>query len=93
MRAVLLVLILAVVAIILAVGSGFVDIDQTRGARVPDVEATGNGIIASGGQTPAFDVETGSVQVGTTQTNVTVPTLQVAPPANDAQPANNLVAQ
>ena len=94
MRAILLILILAVVVIIAAVGTGFVDIDQTRGAKVPDVEATGNGLVASGGQTPAFDVETGSVQVGTTQANVTVPRLEVQPAGNDAQPvANNVVAQ
>ena len=85
MRAVLLVLILAIVAILAALWSGFLNINQTREARVPNVAATGNGVAASGGQTPAFDVETGSVSVGATQTNVTVPVpnVQVNPPAGN----------
>ena len=40
MRAVLLVLILAVVAIIAAVATGFLDINQIRGAEAPQVTAT-----------------------------------------------------
>ena len=88
MRAVLLILILAVVAILAALWSGFLNINQTREARVPNVAASDNGVAAKGGQTPAFDVETGSVSVGTTQTNVTlpVPQVQVNPAAgNQAQ--------
>ena len=64
MRAVLLILIIAVVAIIVAIASGFVDINQVRGAKAPEVSATRSGVTAQGGQTPAFDVETGSVMVG-----------------------------
>ena len=94
MRAILFILILAVAAVIVALGTGLVDIDQTRGVEVPDVEATGNGVSASGGQAPAFDIETGSVQVGTTQANVTVPNVQIQPAGNDAQPTvNNVIAQ
>ena len=96
MRAVLLVLILAVVLVLAAIWSGFLNINQTREARVPNVAATGDGVAASGGQTPAFDVETGSVSVGTTQTNVTlpVPQVQVNPPAgNEAQPQQQQPAQ
>ena len=83
MRAVLLVLILAVVAVLVALWSGFLNVSQTREARAPSVAATGKGVEASGGQTPAFDVETGSVSVGTGQANVTVPVpkVQVNPPA------------
>ena len=77
MRAVLLILILAVVAIIAAVATGMIDISQTREARVPQISATTNGITASGGQSPAFQVETGSVQVGTGATNVTTPTVRI----------------
>ena len=90
MRAVLLILILAVVALIAAVATGFLDITQTRSAEVPDVSATSSGVTARGGQTPQFDVETGSVSVDTRGTNVTVPvpTLQVQPPGGD-QPAAN----
>ena len=77
MRAVLLILILAVVAVIAAVATGMIDISQTREARAPEISATTNGITASGGQSPAFQVETGSVQVGTGETNVTTPTVRI----------------
>jgi hypothetical protein len=89
MRAILLVLILVVLVLLVGVGTGFLDINQIRGAKAPAVSATGNGIVAKGGQAPAFDVETGSVKVGTKQANVTVPTLVVQPPANQAAPATN----
>ncbi len=85
MRAVLLILILAVVAVIAAVATGFLDISQTRSAQAPDVDASGNGVTASGGQAPAFDVETGSVTVGAKQQNVTVPVprVEITPAGND----------
>lgn len=82
MRAILLILILAVVAVLIAVATGFLDISQTRQAQAPQISTTGNGVTAKGGQTPAFDVETGSVSVGTTPRNVPVPSLKVNPPAN-----------
>ncbi len=88
MRAVLLILILAVVAVIVALGTGLVDINQTRGAKAPNIDAGENGIAASGGQRPAFDVETGSVAVGSRQATVPVPTVEVTPAGNAAQPAN-----
>ena len=88
MRAILLVLILAVVAIIALVATGLIDIRQVRGAKAPDVSATSNGVTASGGQTPAFDIETGSVSVGTRDAKVKVPALQVNPPANAAATQN-----
>ena len=65
MRAIILILILAVVVILAGIGTGFIDINQIRGAKAPEVCATQNGVVAKGGQTPAFDVETGSVTVGT----------------------------
>lgn len=92
MRAILLVLILAVVALIVLVATGLIDINQTRPAEVPNVSVSQNGITASGGQTPAFDVETGTVSVGTDQRNVTVPVPNVrVNPAdgNQAQPVTN----
>ena len=82
MRAILLILILAVVAVLIAIATGFLDISQTRQAKAPQISTTGNGVTAKGGQTPAFDVETGSVSVGTKQQNVAVPSLKVNPPAN-----------
>lgn len=92
MRLILLILILVVVAIIAAVATDLVDISQTRPARAPDIE-TGNGIRASGGQTPAFDIETGSVSVSAREENLTVPVPRVdIGPANEAGGANSQAA-
>src|SRR4051794_11536492 len=63
MRALLLILIVAVVAGLIAFGTGFLKLNQTRGAKAPEVSTTSNGVTAKGGQAPAFDVETGSVKV------------------------------
>jgi hypothetical protein len=85
---VILVLILVVVLLLIAVASGFLDINQIRGAKAPAVSATQNGVVAKGGQAPAFDVQTGSVEVGTTNATVKVPRIEVKPPdqrvANEA---------
>ena len=92
MRAILLILILAVVALIVLVATGLIDINQTRPAAVPQVSVTENGVVAKGGQAPAFDVETGTVSVGSEPANVTVavPTVQVnRADGNEAQPATN----
>lgn len=80
MRAVISVLVIALIALIAAIATGFVDINQIRGAQVPQVSATHNGVVAKGGQAPAFDVETGSVKVGSTDAKVKVPSLQVQRP-------------
>ena len=84
MRALILILVLVVAAVLMAVGTGFVNINQTREAKAPEVSTTRTGVTAKGGQAPAFDVETGSVKVGTKQSTVKVPTLQVVPPGNQA---------
>ena len=90
MRAILFILILVVIAIIIAVASGFLDINQVRGARAPQVSTTGNGITAKGGQTPAFEVQTGSLKVGSKETTVKVPKLEFQRPAdNQAAPVAN----
>lgn len=92
MRAVLLILILAVVALIIAIQTGFLDVQQTRGAQAPELSADANGVTAAGGQAPAFDVETGKVAIGSRDQNVTVkvPTVEVRRPAdaNQATTAN-----
>jgi hypothetical protein len=101
MRAILLVLILAVVVIIGAVATGFLNIDQVRGARAPEIDASRNGVTATGGQTPSFDIETGSVGVGTRDAAIKVPEFRVNPAQNGAaaqnqaapsQPAQNQAA-
>ena len=88
MRVVLLILILAVVVLIVALATGLVSFQQTRRAQLPEV-TTANGVAAKGGQTPAFDVETGSVAVGSRQRNVSVevPTLEVKPANSQASNA------
>lgn len=91
MRAVILVLILAVVALIIAIQTGFLDIRQTRGAEAPEISANGSAVTTTGGQAPAFDVETGKVAIGSRPQNVTVqvPTVEVQPPqANQTVTAN-----
>jgi hypothetical protein len=78
MRAVLLVLILAVVALIAAIQMGLINISQTRPATAPTVEADNGAIRARAGQAPAFEVETGSVGIGTREANVAVPEVTVS---------------
>ena len=89
MRTVILVLIIAIVAVIGAVATGFLDINQIRGAKAPEVSTTSNGVVAKGGQTPSFDVETGSVKVGSKEAKVKVPTLEVQAAGNEAAAATN----
>lgn len=90
MRAVLFVLIVAILVIIAGIATGFLNINQIRGAKAPDIAATRNGLTAKGGQAPAFDVETGSVKVGTKQRTVNVPALEVQKPRrNQAEAQTN----
>lgn len=90
MRAALIVVMLAIVAAIAAIASGFVDINQIRGAKAPEVSATHNGVVAKGGQPPAFDVETGSVKLGTNEATVKVPAVVVEKPrGNQAAATKN----
>jgi hypothetical protein len=93
MRALLLIVIIAVVALLIALASGFLSINQTRGAKPPEVTATRNGVTAKGGQAPAFDVETGSVKVGAKETKVKVPALVVQKPTHNQATAATANAQ
>jgi hypothetical protein len=77
MRAVILILIVAIVLIVGAIATGFLSINQIREGKAPQVTAASNGVTAKGGQAPAFEVETGSVKVGTKETTVKVPSLEV----------------
>lgn len=96
MRALLLILILGIVALIVAIASGLINLNLTRGAQAPQISATGNGVSAKGGQAPAFQIETGSVKVGSKDATVKVPTIGVEPagepkqPANAVEPTNNV---
>jgi hypothetical protein len=84
MRAVILVLVLVVLVVLAGVTTGYINISQTRGAKAPEISATRNGVTAKGGQAPAFDVETGTVKVGSAPATVKVPKLEVVPPQNQA---------
>ena len=77
MRAIFLILILAVVALLAALATGYIDISQSRSAEAPRLEAANGSIRAQGGQAPAFEVQTGSVEVGTREANVAVPKIEV----------------
>ena len=89
MRTLILILIILIVAAIAAIATGFVDINQIRGAKAPDVSASTNGVTAQGGQAPAFDIETGSVKVGAKDATVKVPSIEVQPPQNQVAPVTN----
>lgn len=90
MRAILFFLIIAIFVVIAGIATGFLNINQIRGAKAPQISATGNGVTAKGGQAPAFDVETGSVKVGTKEKMVRVPALEVEKPGqNQAAAATN----
>ena len=89
MRALILLLIIAIVALVAAMATGFLNISQTREAKAPQVTATRNGVTAKGGQAPAFDVETGSVKVGSKDTTVKVPALVVQKPVQNQAAATS----
>jgi hypothetical protein len=93
MRAVLFILIVGIIVIIAAVATGFLNVNQTRQAKAPEVTATRNGVTAKGGQAPAFDVETGSVKVGSKETTVKVPAVVVQKPSRDQAAAATNNAQ
>ncbi len=79
MRAIFLVLIIAVVALIIAVLTGMVNLRQTEPAVAPGIAAENGKIIARPGQAPAFDIETGSIAVGTGNASITVPKVEIKP--------------
>jgi hypothetical protein len=89
MRSFILILVVMILLAIAAIATGFVDINQIRGAKAPEVSTTQNGIVTKGGQAPAFDVQTGSVTVGTKDTTVKVPALEVQKPGNQADAVTN----
>ena len=89
MRAVIFILVVVILVIIAGIATGFLDINQTRGAKAPQVSASQNGVTAAGGQAPAFDIETGQVKVGAKSATVKVPTIEVQAPQNQTAPATN----
>jgi hypothetical protein len=82
MRALLFLLIIIIVAVILAIATGFLDINRVRGGNGSEASPTGNS-----GSKPAqsFDVETGSIKLGSKERTVKVPTLVVQKPGERNQ--------
>jgi hypothetical protein len=79
MRAVFLVLIVAILGLIVAVMSGLVHLPQTREAVAPGIESSNGKIVVREGQTPAFKVETGTVGVTTNKSGITIPKIEIQP--------------
>lgn len=71
-RTVLILLAIAALVLLVLFGTGILDMNQTKEAKLPDVDVS-----AQGGQAPAFDVDAKEVVVGTTETNVSVPDVDV----------------
>ena len=74
----LIALVIIGLIVVAAFAFGFVNVDQTRDARMPDVK-----VQTSGGQAPAFDVNTAEVDVGTRTEAIEVPTVDVRPAKNN----------
>ena len=87
MRAILLIIIVAILLLIAALATGFLDINQMRGARAPAGQRDRQRRHCKGGQAPAFQVETGSIKVGTKEAKVKVPTLRSSRAGNQAAQA------
>ncbi|WP_185804688.1 hypothetical protein [Pontivivens nitratireducens] len=67
-----------IVAVLVVLGLFFFfDMDQTQDGELPNVEVTG-------GEMPEYDVEAGDVDVGTTERTVTVPTVDIESPEEEA---------
>lgn len=63
------------VVVVVAVGIGayyFVDIDQTQQGSLPDVN-----VDVEGGELPEYDVETGNIELDTTQETIEVPDVDI----------------
>jgi Flp pilus assembly protein CpaB len=68
MRLILSILVLLVLAAIVAVWLGVIDLNQTQQAKAPAISA---------GQAPAYEVKVNPLNVGTTTTNVQVPVVEM----------------
>lgn len=79
MRTIFFVLILAVVALLAAFQLGLFRTEQTRPAELPTVQAADGKVRVEPGQSPRFEVQTGSVGVGSREANVAVPKVTIEP--------------
>lgn len=76
MRGVLALIAIVVLLLIAGVATGFISLGQTQEAKLPRVE---------GGQLPKFDADVGDIDVGTKNTTVEVPTIDVDTARTDAK--------
>lgn len=67
----------AVVVLVFAIY--MIDIDQTEETRLPDVDVS-----VEGGQLPEFKAEVGDIDTGTKEVTVTVPTVDIQSPEEEA---------
>lgn len=72
MRAILVLLGLVVLGLVVLMALGMVRVEQRQGAALPRISFD-----AEGGQLPAFSAETGKVGIGSTNTTIEVPTLEM----------------
>ncbi|HEY0627256.1 MAG TPA: hypothetical protein VGD10_11050 [Allosphingosinicella sp.] len=71
-RTILVILAIAALVLLVLLATGILNVNQTKEAKLPDVDVS-----AQGGQAPAFDVDAKQVVVGTKETNVSVPDVDV----------------
>ena len=71
MRAILILLAVAAIALLVAMQLGLVRLDQTQTAQLPRIE---------GGQAPRFEVDTAKVNVGTENKTVELPKVSIDKP-------------
>ena len=66
------------IGIVAILSTAACDVDQTKEAKLPEVEVN-----ASEGQMPEFDVDAPTVNVGTETKTIEVPTVDVDAPKDD----------
>ncbi|RHW18788.1 hypothetical protein D1610_01110 [Sphingomonas gilva] len=75
MRALLVLVAIAIIVLIAAVSLGFISLDQTQTAQLPSIEV-------EGGQAPEFKADVADIDVGTENKTIEVPTISVDKPEN-----------
>ncbi|UWQ56062.1 hypothetical protein K3722_19470 (plasmid) [Leisingera caerulea] len=66
--------------IVLVFAVYMIDIDQTEETRLPDVDVN-----VEGGQLPEFEADVGDIETGSKDVTVTVPTVDIQSPEEDAK--------
>lgn len=72
MRGILVLIGLIALAVVVLMSLGMLKIEQQTGATLPSISFN-----AQGGQLPKFKAETGSIGIGSTNTTVAVPTMEM----------------